>query len=426
MKNKRFIQLAFSLTVAGAIVTPTDVGALDFQAEYEEQTETSPTRVRIKMTGEIEAGDTAKFYQTLIPFSGKSYDQISLIISSKGGSLLEAMQLGRAIASIGISVSAHIGDDEIEKVCASACLYPYLGATYRYLDDDAKIGVHKFFSTSGDDISGSAAMSVAQDLSGMAVAYLKERGVDPSFFSDMVSAHGDDILWVDHDRLREVKIVSQDVIGTKVEYKNIDGNLSLRLEEKSIAGKNVMHIQCGSDGPIMLAVLESVPVALEGIITVISGGEQFVVHQGDDFGVINGKSNYAFQLSREQVLAMGKYKSVGVRKYSSDFKTYFGFIDEVADPRIEEALVTCLNNNAPAAEALSARYSRSMDRDVKGGDLLPNGKKGITLAQCERLCTETKGCFGAAYVTKNQWCWPKGMDGELVERTGVILTIREQ
>lgn len=68
----------------------------------------------------------------------------------------------------------------------------------------------------------------------------------------------------------------------------------------------------------------------------------------------------------------------------------------------------------------SSSYQISYEMDFPGRDLTGRDKKGITLAQCQRLCSNTPGCAAFSYVHHLEWCWPKQDVSGFKPNNGVI------
>ena len=63
---------------------------------------------------------------------------------------------------------------------------------------------------------------------------------------------------------------------------------------------------------------------------------------------------------------------------------------------------------APIDRTAGKRFERI---DFFGADLDPKGHRGISLGQCEQLCTADSNCAAWSYVHASRWCWPKsGVD----------------
>lgn len=83
--------------------------------------------------GEIVSGDAAKLRKRL------SYNpQIQeVLFHSNGGLFKEGIELGEALRDLG-----RVTRIPRNGVCVSACVWAFMGGVLRFVDDDAKIGVH--------------------------------------------------------------------------------------------------------------------------------------------------------------------------------------------------------------------------------------------------------------------------------------------
>jgi hypothetical protein len=106
----------------------------------------------IHITGDIVAGDSAKF-RTLIKqapsYSG--FKEYRVHLDSPGGSYVEGILLGVAFHETGASTFVHRGDS-----CYSACAFAFLGGSFlgytggwgpgRNMEVGANLGFHSFYS----------------------------------------------------------------------------------------------------------------------------------------------------------------------------------------------------------------------------------------------------------------------------------------
>lgn len=121
--------------------------------------------------GEIVPGDAPKLRRLLADgaFAGKWF-----AISSDGGSVLAALEMGRLVRSWGMTTYVPSKAD-----CFSACLLVFVGGKDRRLGDGARIGSHQF-RWSDDDLEAAARRaSDAQELSGKILQHFISLGVSP-------------------------------------------------------------------------------------------------------------------------------------------------------------------------------------------------------------------------------------------------------
>jgi hypothetical protein len=114
----------------------------------------------IALRGEIDAGYAERAVRRIAAARARG-----VVLTSNGGRLGEAMELGRYIRRNGLH-TAVAGD------CASACVALFIAGHERRLGPDARIGVHRTTSA-GDDFAG------GQRLVAEVARYSAEMGVDP-------------------------------------------------------------------------------------------------------------------------------------------------------------------------------------------------------------------------------------------------------
>lgn len=107
-----------------------------------------PGSKTLAMLGVLQHQDVMEFERQLL----KGIDEV--ILSSDGGSLDAAWEIGRLIEENGLSTK--LADDT---ECASACAILFLHGAERSMHEGAKLGVHlPYFSASDDKVSGVCSM----------------------------------------------------------------------------------------------------------------------------------------------------------------------------------------------------------------------------------------------------------------------------
>ncbi len=100
---------------------------------------------------------------------------LPISLNSPGGNLAAGIRLGRLFRALGLSTEVSKND-----ICASACVYAYLGGTKR--SAEGKLAVHQFYVSNPKSVfSGSeftAQMSEQQAVIGYLMDYLLEMGID--------------------------------------------------------------------------------------------------------------------------------------------------------------------------------------------------------------------------------------------------------
>jgi len=148
------------------------------------------------VSGEFESTDDIADFNKAIRDSNAS----AVFFQSRGGNVVKAMQLGRAIRALGISTIQIRGID-----CASACSLAFMGGTQRYAEPGS-IGVHKssFADTSG--LSVEDAVSVVQQLTAEVIAYMTEMGVDPALLQLSLQYDSSDIRYLSGSEMERYRM----------------------------------------------------------------------------------------------------------------------------------------------------------------------------------------------------------------------------
>lgn len=125
--------------------------ALEVSSEYLNLRPYSPSSVHITLAGEIEAGDTAKVAAEVAKHAGDAELRYLFMFDSPGGNLAEGLKLGEYISTLGYLTTSQVGTlEKPDAICASACVYAFLGSNFRALGT-GQIGVHRFYG-GGDDL----------------------------------------------------------------------------------------------------------------------------------------------------------------------------------------------------------------------------------------------------------------------------------
>lgn len=175
--------------------------------------------------GPIKEGDTTRLLNFL---AERKLEAAVVHFDSGGGSLVEGILLGQAIRERGFSTRvSKSGSAKGLAICASACVYAYAGGLGRYLDPKAgRIGVHQFYSTSGDMGAG-----LSQRISALVVNHLVDMGVDSRAFVVAAQSNPDEINWLSEDQAIALGLVNNGSLATTAEIKIVDMLPYLKLEQ---------------------------------------------------------------------------------------------------------------------------------------------------------------------------------------------------
>ena len=138
----------------------------------------------IIITGKIQSGDEAAFSKLAIQF-----DKAVVGLSSNGGALLPALEIGTALHIRGFETAVVAGDQ-----CASACALIWAGGVTRYLFKGGRVGFHASYVDEGGK-------PVETGLGNALVGrYLTQIGLSERAVVFATASHPDSIAWLAEER----------------------------------------------------------------------------------------------------------------------------------------------------------------------------------------------------------------------------------
>ncbi|MER9048253.1 ATP-dependent Clp protease proteolytic subunit [Mesorhizobium sp. M0923] len=308
----------------------------------------------VYLSGPVETGDAEKLWNAIRVLDLKSPSAaLHVTISSPGGSVAEALKIGRLLNKLPtilpVTITSQVGI-EGEPLsgpgdCASACVLIYLGATYRFLDPASHIGVHQFSFRDDSNLNSAETASVAQLLAADVTEYLREVRVDPSLFSVMSQTFPEDIHWIDHSELNALRVVNENVYDQSAEYKNADGVYYLLLWQQSYWGENKIVAACNNGRMVFVAFLQppdlKLVAGLEHQLTVLADGQEFTPAW---HAVPTPTARFAkaeFSLDAAQLARFASARRVGARMKIPDAPVFFGFEMNLSDGKLHDTIAGC-------------------------------------------------------------------------------------
>jgi hypothetical protein len=155
-----------------------------------------------RLEGSIAAGDGARVIKLIVearPVPGR------LILQSPGGSVDDALSLGRHLRAEGIGTAMLPGE-----YCFSACPYILAGGAARDIPDDALVGVHQHYFGENTLLPAAFAVEDIQAGQGEVMAYLDAMGIDPMLMQHALTTPPDEIYILLPEELRAYGLVSGD------------------------------------------------------------------------------------------------------------------------------------------------------------------------------------------------------------------------
>ena len=156
-------------------------------------TQTEATTYRLE--GGIRAGDAERLADLM--------DQAdpapeTLILQSPGGSVQDALALGRHIRASGIATEMLSGE-----FCFSACPYLLAAGVRRDIAPDASVGVHQHYFGENTFLPAAFAVEDIQRGQGEVMTYLDEMGINPLVMQHALSTPPDQIYVLLPEELEE-------------------------------------------------------------------------------------------------------------------------------------------------------------------------------------------------------------------------------
>lgn len=160
----------------------------------------------LEVTGTIDMGSAARFTTEVETF--REYIK-SVALDSPGGSVNDALEMGRVIRAAGFTTSVAAG-----ALCASSCPLVFAGGTERLATEKSAIGVHQIYATVAAESlpaglrAAGEAMSDAQRTTAAITRYLTESGVDPALWLHALETPPDRLYYLSGSELTDYKLAT--------------------------------------------------------------------------------------------------------------------------------------------------------------------------------------------------------------------------
>lgn len=179
----------------------------------------SPANMPDRLTFEpVERGNTRalRLIGTIAPGDGKRFTDYmtaedrpfdALLLNSPGGSVMDALDIGRAVRASGMNTELTSGD-----VCLSACPYILAAGIVRDVPEDAWVGVHQHYFGENTVLPAFLAVKDIQRGQGAVMGYLDEMGIDPMVMRHALLTPPEEIYILLPDELARYRITTSDPV----------------------------------------------------------------------------------------------------------------------------------------------------------------------------------------------------------------------
>jgi hypothetical protein len=161
----------------------------------------------LALTGTLDPGSSDRFASE-VAARGEYVQTVTL--DSPGGSVMDALAIGRLIRERGFATSVGAG-----ALCASSCPIVFASGAERVATPQSGIGVHQIYAASlsgeaqdGLRVAGSA-MSEAQSTTALVTRHLVEMEVDPALWLHALETPPDRLYYFSPEEMTTLKLVTQ-------------------------------------------------------------------------------------------------------------------------------------------------------------------------------------------------------------------------
>jgi len=171
-----------------------------------------PARLRQPLTISLQPNGVLGLEGVITPGSGQNFiDELAargeyvkiIALNSPGGSIDDAMQIGRAIREHGYTTLVPAGH-----LCASSCPLVFAGGARRQAGPGAIFGVHQVFAATTGDESAAQALSDAQITTAEITRYLDLMGVSPDLWLHALETPPDKLFYLTANDLGAFNLVT--------------------------------------------------------------------------------------------------------------------------------------------------------------------------------------------------------------------------
>ena len=154
----------------------------------------------VLLEGAIAAGDGVRIADDIAALAEVPE---RIILNSPGGSVQDALALGRALRDAGLNTAMRAGD-----ICYSACPYVLAAGVSREIPDTASVGVHQHYFGESTLLPAFVAVEDIQRGQGEVMGYLDEMGIDPLVMQHALVTPPDEIYVLLPKELERYRFVS--------------------------------------------------------------------------------------------------------------------------------------------------------------------------------------------------------------------------
>lgn len=155
--------------------------------------------------GAIAPGDADRFAAAFADATASGEDAPQTIaLHSPGGSLADALSIGKIIRDAGVATLVADG-----AACISACPTMLFGGEERYVSRNAWVGMHQSYLADVTMVTTRRAVAEVQRLQGEVIAFTRGAGVDPGVHVHALTTPPEDVYFLIPEELEEYKVATR-------------------------------------------------------------------------------------------------------------------------------------------------------------------------------------------------------------------------
>ncbi|PYG27997.1 hypothetical protein [Pelagimonas varians] len=155
-----------------------------------------------RLEGAISPDDAPRIITQIVQADPPVQD---LIVQSPGGSVHDALELGRHLRTSGINTRILSGE-----ICYSACPYLFAGGAARLVDPTASVGVHQHDFDKNTYLPAFVAIEDIQRGQGEVMSYLNDMGVDPLIMRHALATPASEIYILLPEQIQTYRLSTED------------------------------------------------------------------------------------------------------------------------------------------------------------------------------------------------------------------------
>ena len=304
-----------------------------------------PTLV-VHLNGDIVEGDAKRIREILADNVTDKQRGIYFVFNSPGGNLLEGVRIGRVIADESTLTTSLVGThDDPDAICASACVFAFLGADAREKGPNGRIGLHQF-SIPSNNFSGAEALGYGQQISAILTTYLSRRSASLEIFDRMVLTPPSEIDWVSDIALFDLRILRGNITHQSSEFVNNNGNSALKMSLMSHSGEQTLLLGCNKPGVYVVASIAALDDAVSfSDAALILDDERVQPAHVEVVGVENGRVVLLFVMSPQLASAATQAAQIGSYYFDDATEHWVGNMLAIDHSKFTDLMNSCINKD---------------------------------------------------------------------------------